>query len=99
MTTFASYEELREFAATQADEHSKFSRVENKLSNRPDLHAFLLLDQLCPGDRDMVCAATHDVIYLDPDTEALARVITPEQVIELIRCCVRFESEGLEMFA
>ena len=47
----------------------------------------------------MVCAATHDVIYLAPDTEALARVITPEQVIELIRCCVRFVSEGLEMFA
>lgn len=99
MSTFASYEELREFADAQADEHSKFARVEHKRSSRPDLHAFLLLDQLCPGDRDMVCAATHDVIYLDTDTDELAEVITQEQVIELIRCCVRFEREGLEMFA
>ncbi len=99
MATFASYEDLREFADTQFDEHSKFSRIEQKLSNRPDLHAFLLLDQLCPGNRDMVCAATHDVIYLDADTDALAEVITKEQVTDLVRCGVRFCSEGLEMFA
>lgn len=80
------------------DEYIKFERVENKRSNRPDLHAFLLLDELVPGSGDIVCAAEHDEIFLAISVEELAAVATEAQVIELIRCGVRFSYDGLCMF-
>jgi hypothetical protein len=75
------------------DEYIKFDRVENKRSNRPDLHAFLLLDELMPGTRDMVSAAEHDEIYLDIDVEAFRSIATEQNVIELSRCGVRYDDD------
>jgi len=81
------------------DEFLKFERVENKLSRRPDLHAFLLLDSLLPGDRDIVSAAAHDEIYLDVELDQLAATaITEEQVRDLVRCGVRESEDSLCMF-
>jgi len=82
------------------DEFLKFERIENKRSQRPDLHAFLLLDELCPGDSDMVDGAEHDEIFLDVELGDLAKVVTEEQVVELVRCGVRIsEYDCLAMFA
>lgn len=75
------------------DEYIKFDRIEKPRHARPDLAAFLLLAELVPGTDDMVAAAEHDEIYLKTDCEALAEVITQEQVIELARCGVRYDSE------
>lgn len=82
-------------------EFLKFERVENKLSKRPDIHAFLLLDQLVPGDRDMICSASHDEIWLETDLEKLAAVAEPEHIRDLVRCGVRYDrdNESLCMFA
>lgn len=82
------------------DDFLKFDRVEKKLSNRPDLHAFLLLDRLLPGDRDMVSAAEHDEIFLDVELDDLAKTgITEEQVRDLVRCGVRISDfDGLCLF-
>jgi hypothetical protein len=82
------------------DEYLKFDRVENKLSERPDLHAFLLLNQLCPGKRDMVAGAEHDKIYLDISSDDLKKLASKEQLKELVRCGVMCDSEsgGLSMF-
>ena len=92
--------ELLEGKDDDHDEFLKFERIENKRSNRPDLHAFLLLDELCPGDSDMVDGAAHDEIFLGVSLEELAKVITEEQVIELVRCGVRHsEYDCLAMFA
>ena len=92
-------ERLEEMLKADSDEFLKFERIENKRSNRPDLHAFLLLDELCPGTTDMVDAAEHDEIFLEVSLEDLATVITEEQVIELIRCGVRMSYDSLAMFA
>lgn len=81
------------------DEFLKFDRVQNKLSNRPDLHAFLLLDQLFPGTRDMVSGAEHDEIYLDVDEDELREKATPDQLRDLHRCGVRCDEYGICMFA
>lgn len=81
------------------DEFLKFERIVNKKSNRPDIHAFILLDELCPGKSDMVSGADHDIIFLDVEIEDLAKVITEEQVVELIRCGVMLsEYDCLSMF-
>jgi len=91
--------EVKEMFDKYDDEYIEFKRVENKRSNRPDLHAFLLLDELFPRDRDIVCAAEHDEIYLDVETEEV-ETLTEEQVLELTRCGVRYDGEGyLVMFA
>jgi hypothetical protein len=74
------------------DEFLKFDRVFNKTSNRRDLHAFNLLDKLVPGNGAMVCSAEHDEIWLDVTPEELSKVATENQIIELIRCGVRYDS-------
>jgi hypothetical protein len=81
------------------DEFLKFERVKDKLSQRPDLHAFILLDKLLPGTGDMVAGADHDEIYLSPDPEELAKVATKDQLRDLHRCGVRADGNGLCMFA
>jgi hypothetical protein len=80
------------------EDFCRFEQVENPRCQRPDLNAFLLLDELLPGQRDIVCAASHDEIWLDVDFKALAKVISDEQILELVRCGVRLDSEGLCMF-
>ena len=75
-----------------SDEFLKFDRVRRKRSQRPDLHAFLLLDALVPTTFAMVCAVAHDQIWLAVDLVDLAKVITEDQVIELVRCGVRYDS-------
>lgn len=81
------------------DEYIKFGRIQNKRSQRPDLHAFLLLDELVPGSMDIIGDSAHDEFYLDIDIYSLAKVISEAQIIELIRCGVRLdENENLCMF-
>ena len=82
------------------DEFLKFERISEKLSNRPDIHAFILLDKLLPGKFDMVAAAEHDQIYLEPSPEELLKVATKDQLRDLHRCGVRYseDTNSLAMF-
>lgn len=82
------------------DEFLKFDRVQNKTSGRADLHAFNLIDKLVPGKTDMVSAAAHAEIWLDVSPDELAKVATEEQIIDLIRCGVRYDrsTDSLALF-
>lgn len=73
------------------DEYLKFERVENKKNKRADLHGFLLLDELFPGDRNMICDAEHDEIWLNRGQQLTK--LTDENIIELTRCGIRYDSE------
>ena len=84
---------IKEFFKKNSDEFLEFDEVENKLSNRPDLCAFILLDKLLPGDSDIVSAAEHDEIFLDVDIETLESVATADDLLTLIRCGVRYDSD------
>ncbi len=82
-------------------DYMKFGKIENKRSDRPDLHAWLLLDELFPNPgQDMVSAAEHDQIWLDVDGEQL-ETLTDDQILELLRCGVMHDDEHdcLFMFA
>jgi hypothetical protein len=81
------------------DDYLKFDLIENKLSTRPDIHAFILLDEIFPDKRDMVCAAGHDIIWLDVEYEQL-EALSDDQILELTRCGVRHDKESglLSMF-
>jgi hypothetical protein len=82
------------------DEFLKFERVEKKLCGRADLHAFMLLEQLAPGSKDLIGGAEHDIIYLDVDLDELCKNVTEAQLVELRRCGVMYENqyECLAMF-
>lgn len=80
--------DLTEIFNKYDDEYLEFEKVENKLSSRPDLHAFILLDRLVPGDREIVFVAKRDKLILDTDIEELAKVATEEDILTLIRCGV-----------
>ena len=80
------------------DDYIKFNLVDNKRNGRPDLHAFLLLDELFPNKtRDMVCGSSHDVIYLDVASEEI-ETLSDEHILELTRCGVMYSGDGLSMF-
>jgi len=70
----------------------KFDLVQKKLSSRPDIHAFLLLDSMFPGTSDIIDGASHDEIYLSVPVDDLLMRATEDQVVELIRCGVRYDS-------
>jgi alkylhydroperoxidase family enzyme len=87
-------EDIQALFEKHDNEYLEFDRVENKLSRRPDLHAFLMLDALVPGTDDMVSAAEHDTFWLDVDIEDLAKSgITEAQVVDLVRCGVMYDDE------
>ena len=81
------------------DDYLKFDMIEKKRNKRPDLHAFLLLDELQPGTSDIVSDAQHDIIYLDIEEETMEK-FTDEQILELVRCGVSHSDEydSLYMF-
>jgi hypothetical protein len=87
-------EDIHDLFEKHNDEFLKFDRIENKRSSRPDIHAFLLLNELCPLNRDIVCSASHDQIWLDPDAEDVCNKATVDQVIELIRCGVFYDEDN-----
>jgi hypothetical protein len=87
-----------ETVTKQGEEFLKFEKVANKRSQRRDLHAFLMLDELFPGNRRLVLSASHDEIFLDIDDDKVA-MLTDEQILELSWCGVRHAFDGgLYMF-
>lgn len=82
-----------EAVTKEGDEFLKFEKVANKRSQRPDLHAFLLLDELFPGTKDIVAAVGHDEIWLDVDDDQI-ETLTDEQILELSWCGVRHAWDG-----
>ena len=84
--------DLESAFSNYVDEFLEFDRIEHPLNPRPDLCAFLMLEALAPCKGDIVSAAEHDVIGLNVDMEMLAAKVTPEQVRDLHRCGVRYDS-------
>lgn len=72
--------------------------VQNRRSNRPDLHALLLLESIFPGrDGDIIGHAEHDQIWLDFDEDDSEK-LTDEQIVELSACGVFYDEDSLSMF-
>lgn len=89
------------FDAIPEEDYLDFNAVENKLSQRADLHAFMVLDKLVPEHGDIISASEHDEFYLSIDCDELAKVLTMGEARDLSRCGVRYD-EGFDclcMFA
>lgn len=83
-----------------SDEFLEFARIEKPMHARPDICAFLMLDKLVPGTHDIVCCAEHDEFWLDVTPDQLAAVATPDDIRDLIRCGLRYDThaDSLGMF-
>lgn len=84
---------IEEIFEKHDEEFLKFDRIKNKLSKRPDLHAFILLDSILLSDDNIISGSHHEEIWLDIDLEELAKKATEEQIVDLHRCGVRYFSE------
>lgn len=92
-----TYNEMRDLFSKYNDEFLEFENIPDsrKLSKRADLNAFLLLDNLLSSSEsteNIISAATHDEYYLSIDVEELARFITEEDIKDLLRCGIRYDS-------
>ena len=95
-------DQLRTLFKDREFEYGEFEGTESPRSSRPDLNAMLLLDELCPGDSNIVTRA-RDEYYefgLNVDLDDLAAVITEEQIAVLKTCGVMYDeaSDRLTMF-
>lgn len=81
---------IEELFVKHEEEYLKFDKVKEKKTNRPDLQALLILDSIIPSNRDIISASEHDAFFLGIDLEVLAAKATEEQIIDLIRCGVRY---------
>lgn len=88
-------DEIRELFEKHDEEFLKFEKVENKLSNKRDLHAFMLLDQLSKDKSgDIIGHAEHDEYLLNFDEEEIENLdLTENIIIDLRRCGVLFDEE------
>jgi len=95
-------EQLEEFwAKTEDEEFLKFARVQNKRHRRIDINGMILLDELIGEDvpHSIIGGAAHDEIFLDGGLEELLPKLTEDVVTDLIRCGVRIQDGGFQMYA
>ena len=78
---------VRDLFKKHADEYLKFDKIENKLSSRKDLHAFILLAKRFDSTDDLICSAEHDKIWLNCDDDEI-ELLSEEEVIDMIICGV-----------
>lgn len=81
--------------------NSSFDAIENLRDNRKHIHAFILLAELDPWPNERgtydncIACAEHDEVWLGFSDVHVANVITPEQVVELRRCGVFYNDDGM----
>ena len=80
-------------------DYLEFEKASVKHSQRPDLNALIILDQIDPGTKDIIIGVGHDEIWLDVDMDVLARA-TDQQIHDLVCCGVMYcpDDEALYMF-
>ena len=81
-----------------SDDYMEFDKIKKKRSNRSDLHAFMLLDELMPSEFDIIGMTGHKEFWLSIDLDDFCKVANEEIVLELIRCGIRLD-KGRDAFA
>lgn len=93
-------EEMESLFNKHSGEYIKFERIVSPRHRRPDLCAFLMIDDLIPGSQDLIGCAEHDEFYLSVTTEDLAEAITEDIIKDLIRCGLQLDKRnGFYFFA
>lgn len=92
-------EEVEQMFEGVSREYLHTDRVAQPRHPRDDIAAFLLLHEIVGGTGDIVCAAEHDMIYLNCTPAMLAQAnVTRDQIVELRRYGVSCSDGTLYMF-
>lgn len=91
------FDKVQEVFESFNNDYLHDKEIINKKSNRSDLCAFMILDELFPANTDIVCGANHDIIYLELDEDQIC-TLTDEVIHDLVRCGVSIDENGLYMF-
>lgn len=75
------------------DEYLHFEKVTKKLSNKYDLHMFILLDKLFPTKLNIVDFVIGGKICVSVTPQELWDVSTSAQLLELHRCGLLHDSK------
>lgn len=89
---------LKQFMARWDVEFGKFERIKNPTSSHRDLCAMLILSKFMTNPRTSVINSVESnsrdgFIVFEPSTHDVETMATEEQVIDLIRCGVRYNGE------
>lgn len=83
------------FKEHRGRELCRFERIKNPKSKRPMIHAFLVLDDLVPGDKEFLQIEPefYDsggglTLYLESEDYV---AMTEDHVIELLRCGINYD--------
>lgn len=90
---------IKQFMARHSDEFGKFDRINNPPSTHRDLCALLILSRFMDPYSDVINSAESKkgncagVIVFELPIHEVERMATENQVIQLIRCGVEYNSE------
>lgn len=89
---------VKELFEKHAHEYRKFERIEAPSCSRPDLCAFIRLNQLVPSVATLFAFTLikddqRDEIFLGVDLGDLAEVASEADIVTLIRCGLRLRED------
>lgn len=86
---------LKELFEKHSEEYLHHHVIENPMHRQADLCCFLMLDKIAPlnNDRNVIAYASHDEITLAFDPNTVAQNATEQEIIDLIRCGLRYEED------
>lgn len=86
---------LKELYEKHNEEFLRYNKIKNPMHRQVDLNAFLMLDKIAPlnNDRDIIAYAAYDEITLAFDPKKVAENATEQEIIDLIRCGVRYDTD------
>lgn len=94
-------EEFIEIWNLHDNEYLKFKEIKNPPCESSDLSAFMLIHKfMIDKEADIIISSEHDEIYLSSIDTLNLEIIKEEDIINLIRCGVRYDQnyECLSMF-
>ena len=89
---------LKELFEKYIDEFDNFNHVLHKFSNRPKVHALILLDRLVKGSGSLISTVEGYTISFNIPDEDLLKVSSERDVCDLCRCGVFYDESGIAMF-
>jgi len=76
------------------DEYCQSEKIKNKLCESTDLAAFMLIHKfMIDKVADIILSCEHDIIYLAPIDNLDLKRIKESDIIDLIRCGIRYEDD------
>lgn len=79
-------------------EYCNFDNITEKYTNKRDLNALILLDKLFPDTSNIIRSVESHIICLNISLEDLINKASEEQLLNIIRCGIWYDSAKERLF-